>query len=356
MAVQPFPSPLRYPGGKLKVANYVKLLFVLNDLMDGHYAEPYAGGCSVALSLLFGQYASKIYINDIDKDIFDFWSTVLNDPDGLSQKIRDAKLDMDEWKRQRLFLDNKKDEHSQLERAFAAFYLNRTNRSGIIRGGVIGGQKQTGKWKIDARFNKDNLIQRIEKIARQKDQIAISNHDARIFLRDVVPTMGQRSLTYLDPPYYDKGNGLYTNAYDHNGHADVAGDVAGLKSPWLVSYDNMDKIREMYTSYTKMEYNLYHSAANHEVKEEKTTETDDSVSNELETDVVEKQPKRNEEAAEDAPTEHVPKPRRKGKEIMFFSPGLVLPEGITDPSAISVKKLHQLSKEFKELKQLELTF
>lgn len=355
MPVQPFPSPLRYPGGKLKVANYVKLLFVLNDLMDGHYAEPYAGGCSVALSLLFGQYASKIFINDIDKDIYDFWFTVLNDPDGLSKKIRDAKLDMDEWNSQRRFLDNKKDEHSQLERAFAAFYLNRTNRSGIIRGGVIGGKNQTGKWKIDARFNKDNLIQRIEKIARQRDQIEISNLDARIFLRDVVPTMDKRSLTYLDPPYYDKGQGLYTNAYDHDGHADVADDVAKLKSPWLVSYDNIEKIKELYTGHTSIEYNLYHSAANHVAKEEKDTEADATPS--VESEAIFKEPIAEETAVgEDSPTEHVPKPRRKGKEIMFFSPGLILPEGITDPSAISVKKLHALSKECKEMRQLSLMF
>lgn len=70
--VMDYCSPLRYPGGKGKVADYFKQIFRDNSLYDGVYVEPYAGGASVALSLLFNEYVSKIIINDIDRSIFAF--------------------------------------------------------------------------------------------------------------------------------------------------------------------------------------------------------------------------------------------------------------------------------------------
>ena len=152
-----FYSPLRYPGGKGKVADYFKQIFRENFLYDGIYVEPYAGGASVALSLLFNEYASKIIINDIDRSIFSFWHSVLNNTDELCKLIFDTPVTVDNWEIQRHVQKNK---HQQnlLEVGFSTFYLNRTNRSGIISAGIIGGRQQTGEWKIDARFNKKNLI------------------------------------------------------------------------------------------------------------------------------------------------------------------------------------------------------
>ncbi|WP_305030655.1 DNA adenine methylase [Hymenobacter convexus] len=285
---------MRYPGGKLKVANYVKYLFEVNDLLDGDYAEPYAGGCSVAFSLLFGQYASRIFINDLDPAVYAFWHSVLNETEGLNRLITDATLDMTEWKRQRSIIIDPN--VTMLERGFAAFYLNRANRSGIIMGGVIGGQDQSGNWKIDARFNKRELIRRIQKIARHRDVIHLSNLDASVFLAEVVPTMDVRSLTYLDPPYYVKGQGLYANAYDKDDHAAVAAQVSALDKPWLVSYDDTPKIIELYPNFRRLQYGLTYSAQE----------------------------------------------RRKGGEVMFFSDGLVVPENITNPSEVSTQEILNL--------------
>jgi DNA adenine methylase len=294
MSSRPYPSPLRYPGGKLKVANYVKYLFEVNDLLDGDYAEPYAGGCSVALSLLFGQYASRIFINDLDPAVYAFWYSVLNETEGLAKLITDAKLDTKERERQQGILQDASS--SLLDRGFSTFYLNRTSRSGIILGGVIGGKDQTGDWKIDARFNKRELIRRIKKIARHRSCIHLSNLDASDFLKTVVPEMSPRSLTYLDPPYYDKGQELYANAYGPDDHAAVADQVIGLDKPWLVSYDDVEAINKLYKDFRPLKYGLTYSAQE----------------------------------------------RRKGGEVMFFSNGLVRPDNITNPSEVTNQEILKL--------------
>jgi len=343
MAVKIFPSPLRYPGGKLKVANYVKSLFMLNGLMDGDYAEPYAGGCSVALSLLFGKYASRIFINDKDPDVYAFWHSVLNETKALIELIDTAEVTIEAWREMRLFFDNREENHTLLQRGFAAFYMNRTNRSGILEGGVIGGQEQDGDWKVNARFNRKELIQRIKKIANHRGRIFLSNMDAQDFLAKVVPTMRKKSLIYLDPPYYKKGQGLYPNAYGPEEHEAVAHDVAKLTIPWLVSYDNTPEIIELYEDYQAIEYNLYHSAANHVATEDSPVESEVEVI--TDTDDAEETAEiesTNNVLEEPVPRIKIPKPRRKGKEIMFFSPGLKTPEDVTDPSAFNSKLLHQL--------------
>src|SRR4030067_1583777 len=154
-------SPLRYPGGKGKVADYFKQIYKENLLYDGVYVDPYAGGASVALSLLFNEYASKIIINDIDRSIFAFWYSVLNKTDRFCRLIKDIPLTIDTWEAQKK-IQEEKNRHGLLKVGFSTFFLNRTNRSGILGAGVIVGRQQTGKWKIDARYNKAELINRIE--------------------------------------------------------------------------------------------------------------------------------------------------------------------------------------------------
>jgi len=140
-------SPLRYPGGKAKVANYVKLVMLQNDLVDVEYVEPYAGGASVALALLFEDYASYVHINDINRGVHAFWDAVLNDADDLCERVMQTALTVEEWLHQREVYRNP--ESDGLDLGFATFFLNRTNRSGIIaNGGVIGGPDPTGPWGI----------------------------------------------------------------------------------------------------------------------------------------------------------------------------------------------------------------
>jgi DNA adenine methylase len=170
-----------------------------------------------------------------------------------------------------------------LHLGFAAFFLNRTNRSGIIESaGMIGGARQRGRWKLDARYNGPELAERIARVARYRDRIGVFNLDAVDFLRHCAGDLPPRALAYLDPPYYVKGQQrLYANYYNDADHATIAGVLPSLKFPWVVSYDDAPQIRRLYRGYRRTSYSLRYTAA--------------------------------------AP--------RRGAEVIFFSDGLVLPKG-----------------------------
>ena len=255
-------TPLRYPGGKAKLAPFVKLLLRENGLLDGHYIEPYAGGASVALSLLMNEYVSHVHINDLDPAVHAFWHSALFETNALCRMIRDKRVTAAEWRRQRAIHDDSRSS-SKLERGFSTLFLNRTNRSGIIcSGGMIGGVKQGGKWKIDARYNKADLVRRVERVAAFRDRISLYNLDARVLIRSLVRRVPTRSLFYLDPPYYVKGkHRLYANFYEHADHATVADQITKSGRSWMVSYDNAPEIRSLYTGYRKLVYRLGYSAA-----------------------------------------------------------------------------------------------
>lgn len=291
-------SPLRYPGGKARVANFIRLVYRANGLVDGEYVEPYAGGASVALALLFGGYVRRVHINDADPAIHSFWRAVLESPERFCRRVQEATLDVDEWRKQR---DTYRDPDADRDDlAFAAFYLNRTNRSGVITsGGVIGGLDQTGGWKIDARFTKAELIRRIERVAKYRSAVRLTCLDAGDMLRSLHARISTRrdgklqALVYLDPPYYEKGSALYRNYYHtHDDHAGIAAEVARLDVPWVVSYDNVDQVKGLYPTFRKLEYGLRYSAHD----------------------------------------------RYEGREVMFFSPGLIVPE-IRDPTEVTERMI-----------------
>jgi DNA adenine methylase len=254
-------SPLRYPGGKGKLAAFVKAIIVQNELSDGEYVEPFAGGAGVALELLLQEYVSRIRINDISRPVYAFWKSVLKDTDGLCKLIRDTPVTVGAWDAQKLILANPSD-HDQLKLGFATFFLNRTNRSGILNGGIIGGRDQTGPWKIDARYNTPELIFRIESIAKLKSRIHVTRQDALKFLGDGTAKWLPKTLIYLDPPYYTKGRDLYYDYYGHNDHERLAKLVQkSIKCQrWIVSYDNATPIRELYSKCPHRTYMVGYSA------------------------------------------------------------------------------------------------
>lgn len=255
-----FNTPLRYPGGKGKLTGFLKMIFEQNELLDGHYVEPYAGGAGIAINLLTSSYASCIHLNDLNPAVYGFWHSVVNQPEELCKAIRDVKITMKEWHRQKAVLNAPAD-HSPLEIGFATFFLNRTNRSGIIWGGVIGGKNQDGVWKLDARFNKDDLISRIERIAMYRSRIRLYNLDAADLIKTVLPTLPKKSICYLDPPYYVKGGGLYENHYSHDDHVNIAKLVKKqITHHWIVSYDHTPEIIEMYKSCPTIAYGINYSA------------------------------------------------------------------------------------------------
>ena len=175
-----FYSPLRYPGGKGRLSQYVIDLIEMNSLTGGHYVEPYAGGAGIAITLLYLEYVSHIHLSDLSKSVFSFWCSVKTEPEAMCRLIKDTPVTVREWERQKAIQTSP--DADMLALGFSTFFLNRTNRSGILRGGIIGGRKQTGAWKIDTRFKREVLIQRIEKIASYGPRISLYNKDAAEFL------------------------------------------------------------------------------------------------------------------------------------------------------------------------------
>lgn len=280
-------SPLRYPGGKSCLSKFVAETIQQNYLHGGTYVELYAGGSGVALNLLFEDIVNKIHINDFDYHIYAMWYALLNHPRAFINRINRCDVSIKEWRIQKNIFDlgTKAD---VIDLGFSTFFLNRTNRSGILlKAGPIGGFDQTGNYKIDVRFNKKDLIERIRRIGSRKEDIILTNFDAQEILSnlsDFYPDTSDLFL-YLDPPYYKKGKDLYMNNYSYSDHLQLSKTIFNLpiNLNWLISYDNESEIQNMYKTYRKSSFDLSYT-----VQE-----------------------------------------KRMGKELLIFSDNLLLPEFIT---------------------------
>lgn len=255
-----FYSPLRYPGGKNKLAKFLALICEKNNI-NGHYVEPYAGGASVALYLLINGYVKEVTINDYDRAIFAFWYTILHDTEKFCRKIKNTAVTVNNWRKFKTIYSNKKNS-PLFDLGFATFFLNRTNRSGIIDGGILGGIAQEGKYKIDCRFNKKDLIKRIKLIASHKENIHLCNSDALELIKETQKNdVNPNTIFYFDPPYYLKGPSLYMNHYKYDDHKIVSEEIQKIQNArWIVSYDNVYKIKRLYTNIRKKAYSLTHTA------------------------------------------------------------------------------------------------
>jgi DNA adenine methylase len=249
-------SPLRYPGGKWRLAQFFQHLLSLNFAKPPTYLEAYAGGASLALSLLFSGNVSEIFLNDLDPAIYAFWHSVLNRTRPLVGLVEETPVTTDEWKRQKEIYANGL-AAGRLRLGFATFFLNRTNHSGILNGGMIGGKRQAGEWKLDARFNRSELISRIKRIASLRERIHLSNLDAADFVK--VHNGIKNKLLYLDPPYYRPAH-LYLNAYQPDDHTQVRNLVVGLRCRWVVSYDDVPQVRKLYKHQISRRVELLHTA------------------------------------------------------------------------------------------------
>jgi DNA adenine methylase len=254
-------SPLRYPGGKAPFAPFIANVMEKNGVTGGHYLEPYAGGAGVALDLLFHGYASHIHINDADPAVYAFWVSVTHHSSELLELLESTPITIEEWFKWRSILREERDA-SLVEKGFATLFMNRTNRSGILKAGVIGGKNQDGNYKLDARFKKDVITSRINEIAKRADDISVYCEDSLHLLNRCSEFLPKKSLIYLDPPYYVKGKGLYRNYYDHDDHVAIAKVIQQkkFKWSWIVSYDNTEEICAMYQLSQSLSYGLSYTA------------------------------------------------------------------------------------------------
>lgn len=257
------PSPLRYPGGKTVL--YEKVKNIINQNISGKctYIEPFAGGCGLALKLLFNSNVEKVIINDYDYAIYCIWDSILNNNEQYVEKINNINIDIEEWNRQRYIYENKQN-YSKIDIAIATLFLNRTNISGVIKGGPIGGIKQNGKYKIDCRFNKKTLINKIQKIYNYKDKIELYNMEANEFIKKIITKREDNTFIYLDPPYFQKGPILYKNFFNKENHKELSNVIKdNLENyNWIVTYDNNEIIKEMYNTYKIETFDLPYSAGN----------------------------------------------------------------------------------------------
>lgn len=237
-------TPLRYPGGKTQLSPFVIDLVRANDLYGGVYAEPFAGGAGIAWRLLLNGDMTEVWLNDIDPAVFAFWDTVVNRPDPLCERILRTAVTMEEWHRQRAVLSNPSS--SSLNLAFATLFLNRTNRSGILKGGVIGGKEQTGNYKLDCRFNRTDLVHKIQRIHIYRDVVRLSRLDAGKCLKKWARELPRRALLNIDPPYFTQGRDLYLSFYRAEDHVRLANQVRRLAVPWMLTYDDTPEIEALY--------------------------------------------------------------------------------------------------------------
>ncbi|MBA2175973.1 DNA adenine methylase [Halobacillus locisalis] len=255
-------SPLRYPGGKTQLKKFIIDLLDSNSFIDTpKYVEPFAGGAGLALSLLYKEKVSEIHINDYDFNIYSIWYSILNETSKFIKLIEETPIDLENWKRQKEVVMGS-EHHNTLDVGFATFFLNRTNVSGIISGGPIGGKSQTGKNKIDCRFTKENLIKKINKISRYKEKIHLTNKNAEdLILNDLSEMNSSDTFIFFDPPYYTQGKKLYTNYFLHEDHVTLGNAIDTLtKFKWITTYDNKDAIKNIYKNYSIRKYSLNYSA------------------------------------------------------------------------------------------------
>ncbi len=256
-------SPLRYPGGKTQLSNFVENLLEINNIESSIYCEPFSGGAGVAIELLLANKVNGVILNDYDIGIYSIWKAILDDTNSLIKLIQETPITIEEWYKQKEIHSKKRfDQTYSLELAFATFFLNRTNRSGIVLGGPIGGYNQEAKDKIDCRFIKPKLISKIKAIADCKDDIQLYNLDASALIADVLKKQSNENLfTFFDPPYYKQGQSLYTNFFEDHDHELLAKNIKSMENYyWITTYDYHPRISEIYTGVIQKEYFLRYSA------------------------------------------------------------------------------------------------
>lgn len=253
-------SPLRYPGGKSRLSGLLREIRRLNGLGAHEIVEPFAGGAGASLALLYLEEAPKIHINDADPAMFAFWWSATKRPQKFQRRLVDIPITISEWQRQRIVYGSKR-EVSRFDLGFSAFFLNRCNRSGIVRGGgVIGGLDQSGQWKIDARFNKVTLQKRLRRLEEFSARINVSGIDGAELIESI--HLGNRFF-FIDPPYVKRGQTLYQNELDLDYHARLAVLLESMpSSAWALTYDDCPEVREWYGDWANVRpFSLQYTAS-----------------------------------------------------------------------------------------------
>lgn len=244
-------SPLRYPGGKALLAAYVSGVIEENFLVGSTFYEPYAGGASISLELLRLGFIADAVLVERDPLIYAFWWCVIHEADALCSMIESCSVTIETWwelQSTRFVDDPNFCEFNILQLGFAGLFFNRTNFSGILGAGPIGGKEQNSDYKINCRFNREKIIRQIKAVATFSDRLNVNFGDAINFLQKNTEQISNGfSFVYIDPPYYLQGKKLYRHSYSDGEHVVLAEFIRKQGYPWVLSYDDHPRIRELYS-------------------------------------------------------------------------------------------------------------
>ena len=252
-------SPLRYPGGKSSLTDFFAKVIDLNFEDKPRYVEPFAGGAGAAIALLLRGKVSDVVINDLDPAMWSLWTSMVNDAERFQRLVRDTPVTLDEWKKQKQIYAAGLGEADPIDLGFATFFLNRTNRSGVLNAGVIGGQAQSGTYRVDARYNKAALLHRLGRIGAMRDRIDVRNVDGQSLISEV--SASKTTIIYADPPYYEKGSFLYLNSFTEEQHTQLARTLnSDGNARWILTYDDVPAIQSLYKERRSQTFSLHYSA------------------------------------------------------------------------------------------------
>lgn len=245
-------SPLRYPGSKAAFVDYIQNVLETYKYADCIFVEPYAGSAVVSLELLKQGAIRQAILIERDPLIYAFWRAVFENTAELIERIKDVPITIETWhEMQPLRTVEDANLHSILDMGLAGLFYNRTNFSGILKAGPLGGLLQVSEYKIDCRFNKERIIGLIESIALLRDRVSVEFGDALFHMRRISGAYDRQDLFYyIDPPYYQKGRSLYRYWYDHQQHEQLASYLMRCRIGWLVSYDDHPEIKKLYSKFT----------------------------------------------------------------------------------------------------------
>ena len=244
-------SPLRYPGGKSRAVATIAGLIPYFD----EFREPFLGGGSVFVYLKQRYPTKKFWINDLYSDLYTFWKITQKDADSLIAKVYEWKKQYTIGKELYHFLNSSLDKFNDLERAAAFFVYNRITFSGT----TLSGGFSEGAFK--GRFT-ESCVNRLNGLAKTLNDTLITNHD----YEELLKTEGENVFIFLDPPYYSATksalygkNGHLHKSFDHER---FAGNMKKCQHKWLITYDDSDYIRNLFSFATVAAWNLTYGMRN----------------------------------------------------------------------------------------------
>ncbi|MHB1439982.1 MAG: DNA adenine methylase [Cuniculiplasma sp.] len=250
--MKPTVTPLRYPGGKTWLLDYVKEFIKFHKLELKAIIEPYAGSASVSIGLLREGLVDKAYICEKDPLIVAFWNAVLNQNEEFVEFIQSLEVSLETWLSFKKYLIfDSVHKYNTVELAGAFLFFNRTNYSGIIKGGPLGGKKQQSSYKFDCRFNREKIIEKIQGLHNLEGRLHVAEVDGISFMQRITSGTAENLLFYVDPPYYGAGRELYRYFFTDGDHENLSIFLKKLEHPWLLSYDDAEFIRDLYTNNEK---------------------------------------------------------------------------------------------------------